>query len=532
MPAPESTRTSRGSTRKPPVPKFRATKKKQLSPGQSASTLALVIQRTNEKEDFKRSNQSVVHSSPRSPLRKCSSPRLVELYTHPLPGSSSPLQSNRSRRSSRSPTQRQRRIQISRPWCATETEVVDELTLWENTHRDVSKLQTKLEVREPVRYEPVAPHAFGCRSKDLAAFCWKGCRNFTSLDESYDDKETMATKLDQLESTVYSQGVALHAAEMKAKEQEQSLQILQHEIFEIVHWAAALRSHEPSSETPPAELLAVKAILYRFDLDNDGVLSMTEMNALKAALGHETKYTEETFGHLLSSKKLPARPIRSMHDEKMQLGLTSEGLMKLYDVVGGELLNQDLQTLGIHIGQTPAHLATLKESHAHLVSLRGDLEAAMESQKQLRLEVEDKTKALARARASLQTMTTDAAKYQQELQIVATGQKSLEDELVVQKKKFEEYVESNNFSKLEMSTSQQAAVEMRALLESQIQETEKWQRQCWALQEQLNTATSTCNDHKQKLWQTKEAKKIEERKNMLLYMQAQLGKKHPQIPTA
>ncbi|RHY28644.1 hypothetical protein DYB32_005811 [Aphanomyces invadans] len=153
-------------------------------------------------------------------------------------------------------------------------------------------------------------------------------------------------------------------------------------------------------------------------------------------------------------------------------------------------------------------------------------------------------------------MTVHASSHQEEINMARNGQKRVQDELDVLKKTcnspspvsfavaqrvhhsfrsfrlVDDYVHTNTHSKVEMASSQQAALEMRRLLEIQIDETETWQRQCWALQEQLNVATTTCTEHKQKLWQTTEAKKSEERKNMLLYMQAQLGKKHSPCPTA
>ncbi|KAF0687324.1 Aste57867_20934 [Aphanomyces stellatus] len=583
--------------RKPPVPKFRTKKKETAAAvadyGSRTSTLALVLQRAKGKDNQTSVVVSPVQAwSPRhslhilNPSRKTpavSSPRKSSsILTKPdtsfrkasmgsraSRGSISPRRSV-SPRHSMSPRHRQSSSYPRPPslvsWCPSEPEL-DEDTLWENTHSDIAKLQSKLDVKERVSFAPVAPHAFGCRecgSKDLTAFCWKGCRNFTPLGEFYDVNETLVERQEQLEATVYAQGVALHTTETNLvrqqekgihlrgivlqKEQQQSLHMLQHEIFRLSEWVKTQRgsSSVHASADSNRTFLAVKAMLYRFDLDGDGVLSMTEMNRLKAALGHKNSYTPESFDHLLVTHKLPSRPVRCMaqHDEGMQLGLTPEGLLKLYEVVGGSMLVQDLHTLGIHIGRTHEHAVSLEESHALLMELKGDLvvrfarclicglnrmcQAAMESQKQLRVEVEDKTRTLARVRDNVQTMTSGAMQHEEELNVAKNEKKRIQEELKTLKQTFDEYVHTNNHSKLEMASSQQAALEMRTLLENQIEETEQWQRHCWELQEQLNAATSTCNVHKQKLWQTKEAKKHEERKNMLLYMQAQQGKKHTQ----
>ncbi|RHY42001.1 hypothetical protein DYB34_012398, partial [Aphanomyces astaci] len=236
---------------------------------------------------------------------------------------------------------------------------VDDATLWENTHSDIAKLyerataqvlchtkvyvdtcrQSKLDVRETLKFDPPAPHALGCRecgSKDLAAFCWKGCRNFTPLDELYNANESMVDKQQQLEATVYAQGIALHAADMNVKEHEQSLHVLQHEIVRLAEWAKdkrdPLTTQSVASEPMSSTLLAVKAMHHRFDLDGDGVLSMAEMNKLK-------------------SHRLSVRPVRFVEGGGgMQVGVTPEGLRQLYDIVGGSMLAQDLHTLGIHVG--------------------------------------------------------------------------------------------------------------------------------------------------------------------------------------
>ncbi|RHY87378.1 hypothetical protein DYB26_011956 [Aphanomyces astaci] len=264
-----------------------------------------------------------------------------------------------------------------RPSSPSEPEV-DDATLWENTHSDIAKLyerataqvlchtkvyvdtcrQSKLDVRETLKFDPPAPHALGCRecgSKDLAAFCWKGCRNFTPLDELYNANESMVDKQQQLEATVYAQGIALHAADMNVKEHEQSLHVLQHEIVRLAEWAKdkrdPLTTQSVASEPMSSTLLAVKAMHHRFDLDGDGVLSMAEMNKLKAALGHRTTYTPETFDQLLESHRLSVRPVRFVEGGGgMQVGVTPEGLRQLYDIVGGSMLAQDLHTLGIHVG--------------------------------------------------------------------------------------------------------------------------------------------------------------------------------------
>ncbi|KAG7400883.1 hypothetical protein PHYBOEH_004095 [Phytophthora boehmeriae] len=64
------------------------------------------------------------------------------------------------------------------------------------------------------------------------------------------------------------------------------------------------------------------------------------------------------------------------------------------------------------------------------------------------------------------------------------------------------------------------------LLSFQIGEKEKWQRYCWELEERLHEAMHSSYVKERDLWRTKDAKKEESRKSMLMYIAAQKGKRH------
>ncbi|KAL3671449.1 hypothetical protein V7S43_003371 [Phytophthora oleae] len=71
-----------------------------------------------------------------------------------------------------------------------------------------------------------------------------------------------------------------------------------------------------------------------------------------------------------------------------------------------------------------------------------------------------------------------------------------------------------------------ANIVLIVMFHSQIAEKEKWQRYCWELEGRLHEATNTSHIKERDLWRTKDAKKEESRKNMLLYIEAHKGKRH------
>ncbi|KAG1710791.1 hypothetical protein DVH05_013516 [Phytophthora capsici] len=81
-------------------------------------------------------------------------------------------------------------------------------------------------------------------------------------------------------------------------------------------------------------------------------------------------------------------------------------------------------------------------------------------------------------------------------------------------------------AKREVSLAKHALLDLRALVDDQIAEKEKWQRYCWELEGRLHEATNTSHIKERDLWRTKDAKKEESRKNMLLYIEAHKGKRH------
>ncbi|KAG7382086.1 hypothetical protein PHYPSEUDO_005300 [Phytophthora pseudosyringae] len=95
-------------------------------------------------------------------------------------------------------------------------------------------------------------------------------------------------------------------------------------------------------------------------------------------------------------------------------------------------------------------------------------------------------------------------------------------------------VTSLSKAKRELASVKHALLDLRALVDDQIAEKEKWQRYCWDVEERLHEATNASHIKERDLWRTKDARKEESRKNMLLYIEAQKGKRHfdrPAEPT-
>ncbi|GAB9472222.1 hypothetical protein Gpo141_00009405 [Globisporangium polare] len=90
----------------------------------------------------------------------------------------------------------------------------------------------------------------------------------------------------------------------------------------------------------------------------------------------------------------------------------------------------------------------------------------------------------------------------------------------------DEFSRRSSKAEKELTAVTHAAVDLRALVEDQVGEKEKWQRYCWELEERLHEAMHTSKAKERDLWKTRDAKKEEARKNMLLYMDAHRGKRH------
>ncbi|KAJ0391759.1 hypothetical protein P43SY_001841 [Pythium insidiosum] len=82
----------------------------------------------------------------------------------------------------------------------------------------------------------------------------------------------------------------------------------------------------------------------------------------------------------------------------------------------------------------------------------------------------------------------------------------------------------------DLAAATTAVHDLRALVEDQVTEKEKWQRYCWELEERLFDAVHISESKERVLWKALDAKKEETRKNMLLYMESQRGKRHWVFP--
>ncbi|OQR90582.1 hypothetical protein ACHHYP_05391 [Achlya hypogyna] len=403
--------------------------------------------------------------------------------------------------------------------------------LWTQQQHDIRLLQAPLSPAESHMVK--AAPTFGCRecgSKDLTAFCWKGCRNFTSLEELNALQRSLLERNQRLETLVCTQEAALATVTATKDEQAQIVALVQQELRRI-HTGAMTACEGPDAANaairPAWMTTAVRALVHRFDLDGDGLLCLGEMNALKSQLQHTALYSADAFRDLIARYCLDARPCSAADDNnRVALGLTPEGLLQLYDAVGPDSLEHDLAHLHIYVGRSKAPDDPAVELVGMLTALDSHLQAAMASKARLREEHDDKARTIARLKESLVAATAQVVETREAWSVAQNSSHRLQDELQSLQAKHNAYVHNNVVSKAEMVSGQDAVVEMRALLEAQIAETELWQRQCWELQEQLTAISESCTSHKQNLWRVKDAKKAEERRSMLLYMQANQGKRH------
>ncbi|KDO34236.1 hypothetical protein SPRG_19073 [Saprolegnia parasitica CBS 223.65] len=503
--------------RKPPVPKFKRNAKKLhvLTSDASSTTSTQLPAKSSQR------------LRPASPTRRSISERsFQQLQTKCFQLKPPPSPSLRS--SPAKTVHYDRSPPPSSSLCESSHES-DNGTRWATTHDDIRLLQSTLVPASASPYKP--PPSFGCRecgSKDLTAFCWKGCRNFTSLEELSDVHRSVLSRNQHLEVLVASQESALSAMTMAKDEQAQLVALLQRELQRIHAHAMQHYAIESTPQRVDWAVAGVKALVHRFDLDGDELLNLDEMNALKMALGHTSLYTESSFAEVVARYSLDTRPCPSSGSETsvVAMGLTPEGLMQLYDVLGIDSLELDLQRVQIYIGRSKTLDSTAASLLSMVADLEGNLKAAMESRARLRAEHDEKARTIARLRDNLVAATAQAVQYREEVSVAHNSHQRVQDELQHLHSEHHAFVHANVVSKAEMVSSQDAVVEMRALLEAQISDTETWQRHCWELQEQLSSLMASCSAHKTDLWKLHDAKKAEERRSRLLYMQAHQGKKH------
>ncbi|ETP50596.1 hypothetical protein F442_04147 [Phytophthora nicotianae P10297] len=350
-----------------------------------------------------------------------------------------------------------------------------------------------------------------CGASELYLYCWKGCRHVQNIKSFYAETKSIQQELEMLRVTIYEQEIRFREYELQLKEKQKSLEYLANQVNKLPSFYP-VQSSEDNKAMPlglPAwSLVAAKMVWQQFDGDHDGKLTSEELHKVKDQL----RKNHENIDEILPD--YPAEPLTPHH------------FLKLYECGEGAKLSDDLRSLGVLCGTSESIAQTLSTCEAKLSRITLESQQLQKERDNYQKEVDESQRAKTRLREvfaaskqSLEDQARDLVRLQEqeaesELQLRLADEKAAADATSLSK------------AKRELSSAKHALLDLRALVDDQIAEKEKWQRYCWELEERLHEATNVSHVKERDLWRTKDAKKEESRKNMLLYIEAHKGKRH------
>ncbi|KAH7474448.1 uncharacterized protein KRP23_8579 [Phytophthora ramorum] len=355
-----------------------------------------------------------------------------------------------------------------------------------------------------------------CGGADLYLYCWKGCRHVQNIKTFYAETKSIQQELEMLRVTIYEQEVRFREYELELKEKQESLQFLVSQIKKLPSFYPAQSSDDLAAiptGLPSWSQVAAKMVWQQFDGDHDNKLTCDELRRLKDQL----RMNHENIDDVLPD--YPAEP------------LTARSFLNLYECGEGAKLSDDLRSLGILCGLSEALSQSLSTCDAALCRIATESRQLQKERDHFQKEIDESKRAKTRLREvfaaskqSLEDQARDILEFQQreaqnDLQLRIADEKAAADAATLSK------------SKRELSAAKHALLDLRALVDDQITEKEKWQRYCWELEDRLHEATNASHVKERDLWRTKDAKKEESRKNMLLYIEAHKGKRHFERPS-
>ncbi|KAG6576503.1 Plasma membrane protein [Phytophthora cinnamomi] len=354
-----------------------------------------------------------------------------------------------------------------------------------------------------------------CGGADLYLYCWKGCRHVQNIKTFYAETKSIQQELEMLRVTIYEQEIRFREYELQLKEKHEGLEFLLEQIRRLPSFYPPQLSDDPASiplSLPSWSTVAAKMVWQQFDGDHDGRLTTEELRQLKDHL----RTNHENIDDILPD--YPEHPLTARH------------LLQLYECGEHAKLSDDLRSLGILCGSSQALAQSLATSDTALYRITMESRQLQKERDNFQKEVDESKRAKTRLREvfaaskqSLEDQARDLIRLQQreahsELQLRLADEKAAADATTLLK------------AKRELSAAKHALLDLRALVDDQISEKEKWQRYCWELEERLHEASNASYVKERDLWRTKDAKKEESRKNMLLYIEAQKGKRHFERP--
>ncbi|KAF1777542.1 EF-Hand 1, calcium-binding site [Phytophthora cactorum] len=329
-----------------------------------------------------------------------------------------------------------------------------------------------------------------CGASELFLYCWS----------FYAETKSIQQELEMLRGTIYEQEIRFRELELQLKEKQESLEFLASQVNKLPSFypVQSLDDHKSIPlGLPTWSLVAAKMVWLQFDGDHDGKLTSEELHQLKDQLRTNHENVDEVL------PDYPAEPLTPHH------------FLKLYECGEGAKLSDDLRSLGVLCGLSELIAQSLSTCDATLCRITMESRQLQKERDNYQKEVDESQRAKTRLR-----------------EVFAASKQSLEDQardlVRLQQQEAQTEVDATSLSKAkrELSSAKHALLDLRALVDDQIAEKEKWQRYCWELEERLHEATNASHTKERDLWRTKDAKKEESRKNMLLYIEAHKGKRH------
>ncbi|KAF4133899.1 hypothetical protein GN958_ATG17236 [Phytophthora infestans] len=349
-----------------------------------------------------------------------------------------------------------------------------------------------------------------CGASELYLYCWKGCRHVQNIKSFYAETKSIQQELEMLRVTIYEQEIRFRELELQLKEKQESLEFLANQVNKLPSYYPVQSTDEQLIPLglPVWSVVAAKMVWQHFDGDHDGQLTSEELHRLKDHLRKNHENVDEVL------PDYSADP------------LTPRDFLRLYECGEVAKLSDDLRSLGVLCGLSESIALSLSTCDATLRRITMESWQLQKERDNYHKEVDESIRAKTRLREvfaaskqSLEDQARDLVRLQQQ-------EAHNELELRLADEKAAANATSLSRAKRELSSAKHALLDLRALVDDQIAEKEKWQRYCWELEERLHEAANASHITERDLWRTKDAKKEESRKNMLLYIEAHKGKRH------
>ncbi|GLD93952.1 hypothetical protein PINS_up002557 [Pythium insidiosum] len=304
---------------------------------------------------------------------------------------------------------------------------------------------------------------------------------FVDVQSFYDEAKAQRIEIETLKATIYEQEQHRRLLEARALEREQCVAVLTRYINELPELRLQNDAIQSTTTTETERTCTsdvesqreriLRLVVAKFDANEDEKLDGDELVTFKTALSDSNP---QVYEELASTTVVDASTLRTIYKRQ-----------------GDAQFEADCHALGIHFGAKRA-TTRLREGFAEVrVALDGK-DNEIRRIEQHRSHVDSELQA---TKDQVFTLSSDLKKALSDLAAATT-----------------------------------AVHDLRALVEDQVTEKEKWQRYCWELEERLFDAIHSSKAKERVLWKTLDAKKEETRKNMLLYMESQRGKRHWVFP--